>query len=48
MAEEFVLQFRTEEAAERAAAAFARLLGEGGPGTPTPYSRLAPGDSVEL
>jgi L-ascorbate metabolism protein UlaG (beta-lactamase superfamily) len=25
-----------------------RLLGEGGPGTPTPYSRLAPGDSVEL
>ncbi|WNV75725.1 MBL fold metallo-hydrolase [Geodermatophilus sp. DSM 44513] len=24
------------------------LLGEGGPGTPTPYSRLAPGDSVEL
>ena len=28
--------------------AFARLLGEGGPGTPTPYSRLAPGDSVEL
>jgi len=26
----------------------ARLLGEGGPGTPTPYSRLAPGDSVEL
>jgi hypothetical protein len=26
----------------------ARLLGEGGPGTPTPYSRLAPGDSAEL
>jgi L-ascorbate metabolism protein UlaG (beta-lactamase superfamily) len=26
----------------------ARLLGAGGPGTPTPYSRLAPGDSVEL
>jgi len=26
----------------------ARLLGERGPGTPTPYSRLAPGDSVEL
>jgi L-ascorbate metabolism protein UlaG (beta-lactamase superfamily) len=26
----------------------ASLLGEGGPGTPTPYSRLAPGDSVEL
>jgi L-ascorbate metabolism protein UlaG (beta-lactamase superfamily) len=25
-----------------------RMLGEGGPGTPTPYSRLAPGDSVEL
>jgi L-ascorbate metabolism protein UlaG (beta-lactamase superfamily) len=25
-----------------------RLLGEGGPGTPTPYTRLAPGDSVEL
>ena len=25
-----------------------RLLGEGGPGTPTPYSRLAPGDTVEL
>ena len=25
-----------------------RLLGEGGPGTPTPYSRLAPGESVEL
>jgi L-ascorbate metabolism protein UlaG (beta-lactamase superfamily) len=25
-----------------------RLLGEQGPGTPTPYSRLAPGDSVEL
>jgi L-ascorbate metabolism protein UlaG (beta-lactamase superfamily) len=28
--------------------AVARLLGEGGPGTPTPYSRLAPWDSVEL
>jgi L-ascorbate metabolism protein UlaG (beta-lactamase superfamily) len=28
--------------------AVARLLGEGGPGTPTPYSLLAPGDSVEL
>ncbi len=26
----------------------ARMLGEGGPGTPTPYSRLTPGDSVEL
>jgi L-ascorbate metabolism protein UlaG (beta-lactamase superfamily) len=26
----------------------ARLLGEGGPGTPTPYSRLTPGDTVEL
>jgi L-ascorbate metabolism protein UlaG (beta-lactamase superfamily) len=25
-----------------------RLLGQGGPGTPTPYSRLEPGDSVEL
>jgi L-ascorbate metabolism protein UlaG (beta-lactamase superfamily) len=24
------------------------MLGEKGPGTPTPYSRLAPGDSVEL
>lgn len=24
------------------------MLGEGGPGTPTPYSRLAPGDAVEL
>jgi L-ascorbate metabolism protein UlaG (beta-lactamase superfamily) len=24
------------------------LLGERGPGTPTPYNRLAPGDSVEL
>jgi L-ascorbate metabolism protein UlaG (beta-lactamase superfamily) len=24
------------------------LLGERGPGTPTPYSRLAPGDSVEI
>ena len=24
------------------------LLGAKGPGTPTPYSRLAPGDSVEL
>jgi L-ascorbate metabolism protein UlaG (beta-lactamase superfamily) len=27
---------------------FAGLLGERGPGTPTPYSRLAPGDMVEL
>ena len=27
---------------------FAGLLGERGPGTPTPYSRLAPGESVEL
>jgi L-ascorbate metabolism protein UlaG (beta-lactamase superfamily) len=26
----------------------ASLLGENGPGTPTPYSRLAPGESVEL
>jgi L-ascorbate metabolism protein UlaG (beta-lactamase superfamily) len=26
----------------------AGLLGERGPGTPTPYSRLAPGDSVEI
>src|SRR3954471_19594983 len=26
----------------------AGLLGERGPGTPTPYSRLVPGDSVEL
>jgi len=26
----------------------AGLLGERGPGTPTPYSRLAPGESVEL
>ena len=26
----------------------ATMLGEGGPGTPTPYSRLTPGDSVEL
>jgi L-ascorbate metabolism protein UlaG (beta-lactamase superfamily) len=26
----------------------AGLLGERGPGTPTPYSRLAPGDAVEL
>jgi L-ascorbate metabolism protein UlaG (beta-lactamase superfamily) len=26
----------------------AALLGERGPGTPTPFSRLAPGDSVEL
>ncbi|MCW2636677.1 MAG: hypothetical protein JWQ99_3044 [Blastococcus sp.] len=26
----------------------AGLLGERGPGTPTPYSRLAPGDTVEL
>ena len=24
------------------------LLGERGPGTPTPFSRLAPGDSAEL
>jgi len=24
------------------------LLGENGPGTPTPYGRLSPGDSVEL
>ena len=24
------------------------LLGERGPGTPTPFSRLAPGDTVEL
>jgi hypothetical protein len=24
------------------------LLGERGPGTPTPFSRLAPGDAVEL
>jgi L-ascorbate metabolism protein UlaG (beta-lactamase superfamily) len=24
------------------------LLGVGGPGTPTPFSRLAPGDSIEL
>jgi hypothetical protein len=24
------------------------MLGEKGPGTPTPYSRLAPGDTVEL
>ncbi|MGZ4550864.1 MAG: MBL fold metallo-hydrolase, partial [Blastococcus sp.] len=24
------------------------MLGERGPGTPTPYSRLTPGDSVEL
>jgi hypothetical protein len=28
--------------------AVARLLGEGGPGQPTPYARLAPGESVEL
>ena len=27
---------------------FAGLLGERGPGTPTPFSRLAPGDSVDL
>jgi L-ascorbate metabolism protein UlaG (beta-lactamase superfamily) len=27
---------------------FAGLLGERGPGTPTPYSRLTPGESVEL
>jgi L-ascorbate metabolism protein UlaG (beta-lactamase superfamily) len=26
----------------------AGMLGERGPGTPTPYSRLAPGDAVEL
>jgi L-ascorbate metabolism protein UlaG (beta-lactamase superfamily) len=26
----------------------AGMLGERGPGTPTPYSRLAPGDTVEL
>lgn len=25
-----------------------RLLGDGGPGTATPYSRMAPGDSAEL
>jgi len=25
-----------------------RMLGEGGPGTPTPFSRLSPGDSTEL
>jgi len=24
------------------------LLGERGPGTPTPFSRLAPGDTAEL
>jgi hypothetical protein len=24
------------------------LLGERGPGTPTPFSRLAPGDTTEL
>jgi L-ascorbate metabolism protein UlaG (beta-lactamase superfamily) len=24
------------------------MLGEGGPGTPTPYSRLSPGETVEL
>jgi hypothetical protein len=24
------------------------LLGEHGPGQPTPYARLAPGESVEL
>jgi hypothetical protein len=24
------------------------LLGERGPGTPTPFSRLAPGESVDL
>jgi hypothetical protein len=29
-------------------AVIAGLLGERGPGTPTPFSRLAPGDSVEL
>jgi L-ascorbate metabolism protein UlaG (beta-lactamase superfamily) len=27
---------------------YAGLLGERGPGTPTPYSRLTPGDSVDL
>jgi L-ascorbate metabolism protein UlaG (beta-lactamase superfamily) len=27
---------------------YAGLLGERGPGTPTPYSRLTPGESVEL
>lgn len=27
---------------------YAGLLGERGPGTPTPYGRLSPGDSVEL
>jgi L-ascorbate metabolism protein UlaG (beta-lactamase superfamily) len=27
---------------------YAGLLGERGPGTPTPYSRLAPGDTTEL
>jgi L-ascorbate metabolism protein UlaG (beta-lactamase superfamily) len=26
----------------------ANMLGEGGPGTPTPYSRLSPGESVEV
>jgi L-ascorbate metabolism protein UlaG (beta-lactamase superfamily) len=26
----------------------ATILGEGGPGTPTPYGRLQPGDTVEL
>ena len=26
----------------------ANMLGEGGPGTPTPYSRLSPGEAVEL
>jgi L-ascorbate metabolism protein UlaG (beta-lactamase superfamily) len=29
-------------------AGVARLLGEGGPGQPTPYTRLAPGESVAL
>jgi L-ascorbate metabolism protein UlaG (beta-lactamase superfamily) len=29
-------------------AGVARLLGEGGPGQPTPYARLAPGESVGL
>jgi L-ascorbate metabolism protein UlaG (beta-lactamase superfamily) len=29
-------------------AGVARLLGEGGPGQPTPYARLAPGESVDI
>jgi hypothetical protein len=29
-------------------AVVAGMLGDGGPGTPTPYNRLAPGESVEL